>query len=117
MVSTTGGDGDVVFRFTVVNATGPGLASVQNSVNSAATNVASTVGSRFNTINDSVKGVEESFRRLGNTLVGAGSALTGTFTLPLILGLKSLTTAGTEFETQLYRVTSLLPTQNILSLP
>ena len=107
MVSTTGGDGDVVFRFTVVNATGPGLASVQNSVNSAATNVASTVGSRFNTINDSVKGVEESFRRLGNTLVGAGSALTGTFTLPLILGLKSLTTAGTEFETQLYRVTSL----------
>jgi hypothetical protein len=118
MVSVTGGDGDVSFVFTVTNATGPGLASVQNSVNSAAKNISGTVGSRFNTINDAVRGVEESFRRLGNTLVGAGGALTGTFTLPLVLGLKSLTTAGTEFETELYRVTSLFadaehPVQNL----
>lgn len=107
MVSAVGGGGDVDIIFTVTNATGPGLASVQNSVNTAATNVSNTVGSRFQTINDAVKGVEESFRRLGNTLVGAGGALTGTFTLPLVLGLKNLTTAGTEFETELYRVVSL----------
>ena len=99
--------GDLVFNIVANNLTAAGVSSARATMTIGATAIANATNSRLMTISNTVKGVEESFRRLGNTLVGAGGALTGTFTLPLLLGIKSLTTAGTEFETELYRVASL----------
>lgn len=104
------GEGDVVFVVTVENATAAGLMAARTDINRATNQIAGDVGSNFANVGNMVKGVEESFRRLGNTLVGAGGAITGTFTLPLVLGLRSLIDAGVDFETEIQRVVSLFAT-------
>ncbi len=101
------GEGDVVFVVTVENATAAGLTAVRSDIARAAGQVQSDVTSKFGSVGNMVKNVEEGFRRLGNTLVGAGGAAMGTFTLPLILGMRSLVAEGQEFETELYRVLSI----------
>jgi uncharacterized protein YihD (DUF1040 family) len=91
----------------VENATAAGLMAVRSDIARAAGQVQSDVVSKFGSVGTMVKNVEEGFRRLGNTLVGAGGAAMGTFTLPLILGMRSLVSEGQEFETELYRVLSI----------
>lgn len=100
-------EGDVTFSVTVENATAAGLMAARADINRATAQIQADMTKSYGGINATVKSVEESFRRLGNTLVGAGGALMGTFTLPIVLGFRQIITEGQELETEIYRVTSI----------
>lgn len=100
-------EGDVTFVVTVENATAAGLLAARNDINRAASQIQSDVTSKYGSINNMVKATEESFRRLGNTLVGAGGALMGTFTLPVVMGFRQIISEGSDLEVEIYRIMSI----------